>query len=155
MRKLYRIRLAGREMEIARDDDGKFVIPVEFRGTGTALKPALEPVTVARKPFKGTVAANVLAHGTGALNIDATRIHMSEEDADFIRRTARPNTAGQAHTGDVMNRPATPTVNVHAAGRWPANLILTYPEEQYMLRDDVTPDQLHKLAEWMNENAKH
>jgi len=39
-------------------------------------------------------------------------------------------------------------------GRWPANLILTYPEDVYMLRDDVAPDQLHKLADWMNENTK-
>ena len=40
------------------------------------------------------------------------------------------------------------------SGRWPANLILTYPEDEYILKDKVTPDQLHKLAEWMNENAK-
>ena len=43
-------------------------------GWGTALKPALEPIVLARKPLIGTVAANVLAHGTGALNIDASRI---------------------------------------------------------------------------------
>jgi hypothetical protein len=46
----------------------------QWDGWGTALKPALEPITVARKPFKGTVAANVLAHGTGALNIDGCRV---------------------------------------------------------------------------------
>jgi site-specific DNA-methyltransferase (adenine-specific) len=43
-------------------------------GWGTALKPAHEPIVVARKPLVGTVAANVLAHGTGALNIDGTRV---------------------------------------------------------------------------------
>ena len=43
-------------------------------GWGTALKPALEPITVARKPFKGTVANNVLTHGTGAINIDGCRV---------------------------------------------------------------------------------
>lgn len=42
-------------------------------GRGTALKPAWEPIILARKPFKGSVAANVLAHGTGALNVDACR----------------------------------------------------------------------------------
>jgi len=46
----------------------------QWEGWGTALKPALEPITVARKPFKGTVAANVLEHGTGALNIDGCRV---------------------------------------------------------------------------------
>ena len=46
----------------------------QWAGWGTALKPALEPITVARKPFPGTVAANVLEHGTGAMNIDGCRI---------------------------------------------------------------------------------
>lgn len=45
-----------------------------WQGWGTALKPALEPITLARKPLAGTVAANVLAHGTGALNIDGARV---------------------------------------------------------------------------------
>jgi DNA modification methylase len=46
----------------------------QWEGWGTALKPAHEPIVVARKPLNGTVAANVLQHGTGALNIDACRI---------------------------------------------------------------------------------
>jgi DNA modification methylase len=46
----------------------------QWDGWGTALKPAWEPIVVARKPFKGTVAANVLEHGVGGLNIDATRV---------------------------------------------------------------------------------
>src|SRR5690606_17682322 len=46
----------------------------DWEGWGTALKPAFEPIVMARKPLVGTVAANVLAYGTGALNIDATRI---------------------------------------------------------------------------------
>src|SRR5699024_6232767 len=46
----------------------------QWSGWGTALKPAVEPIVAARKPFKLTVAANVLEHGTGALNIDACRI---------------------------------------------------------------------------------
>jgi DNA modification methylase len=46
----------------------------QWQGWGTALKPALEPITVARKPFTGTVAANVLEHGTGAINVDGCRV---------------------------------------------------------------------------------
>ena len=46
----------------------------EWRGWGTRLKPAWEPIVVARKPLEGTVAANVLAHGTGALNLEACRV---------------------------------------------------------------------------------
>jgi DNA modification methylase len=52
-----------------------------WQGWGTALKPAWEPIVVARKPLVGTVAANVLAHGTGALNIDATRVSTSPDGA--------------------------------------------------------------------------
>lgn len=49
----------------------------QWAGWGTALKPALEPITMARKPLAGTVAANVLEHGTGALNVDGCRIKPS------------------------------------------------------------------------------
>lgn len=53
----------------------------EWQGWGTALKPAYEPIILARKPLIGTVAENVLAHGTGALNIDACRV------GDFVNTT--------------------------------------------------------------------
>ena len=46
----------------------------QWEGWGTALKPSLEPITVARKPLVGTVAANVLEHGTGAINVDGCRV---------------------------------------------------------------------------------
>jgi hypothetical protein len=46
----------------------------QWAGWGTALKPAHEPIVMARKPFSGTVAANVQAHGTGAINVDGCRI---------------------------------------------------------------------------------
>jgi len=52
-----------------------------WQGWGTALKPASEPIVVARKPLTGTVAANVLAHGTGALNIDACRVDVESTTA--------------------------------------------------------------------------
>ena len=51
----------------------------QWQGWGTALKPALEPITVARKPFKGTVAANVLEWGTGAINIDGCRVATGDD----------------------------------------------------------------------------
>jgi site-specific DNA-methyltransferase (adenine-specific) len=104
----------------------------KWQGWGTALKPAFEPIVVARKPLIGTVAANVLEHGTGALNIDACRIGMSEADADAI------NAATWAARG--LNRKAYGTfekdgtdlekdgtdqpMQAHAGGRWPANIAL-------------------------------
>ena len=129
-----------------RTDEGK-----KWAGFGTALKPAMEPITVARKPLIGTVAENVLRHGTGALNIDGCRV----ETTDNLNGGAYSNGAKDLSKATSYATGVNAGEFVQPAGRWPANLILTYPEDQYVLRDDVTPDQLHKLAEWMNENAKH
>ena len=89
-------------------------------GWGTALKPALEPITVARKPFKGTVANNVLTHGTGAINIDGCRV-AAEDLSDLQKNWDRVQSEKQgiASTGikaiDLRDRAPD--------GRWPANLI--------------------------------
>ena len=56
----------------------------QWEGWGTALKPALEPITVARKPLVGTVAENVLQHGTGAINVDGGRVEGGRWPANFI-----------------------------------------------------------------------
>ena len=92
----------------------------EWQGWGTALKPAFEPVVVARKPLVGTVAANVLTHGTGALNIDGCRIE-GPPDPHHVKTTGQGNGLRSASglpggTGTV--------VPPHPAGRWPANVIL-------------------------------
>jgi len=85
----------------------------QWQGWGTALKPALEPITVARKPLIGTVAENVLAHGTGALNIDATRVGTE------TRINAGMSSLGVMHDDEWKPRDVSSTVT----GRWPANLI--------------------------------
>ena len=82
-------------------------------GLGTALKPAWEPIILARKPLEGTVAANVLAHGTGGLNIDRCRV--GKEGARNNGRAAGTNGI-YGHIG------ATERVD-YGMGRWPANLI--------------------------------
>ena len=56
----------------------------QWQGWGTALKPALEPITVARKPLVGTVAENVLQYGTGAINVDGGRVEGGRWPANFI-----------------------------------------------------------------------
>lgn len=61
-----------------------------WQGWGTALKPALEPIVLARKPLAGTVAANVLAHGTGALNIGACRVGSSTAQRPNGERSWEP-----------------------------------------------------------------
>lgn len=95
----------------------------EWQGWGTALKPALEPITVARKPLAGTVAANVLAHGTGALNIDGCRVDATG-DAQLAEKYASVQNAGRrennVYGSDSRDRAGAAP---HQAGRFPANLI--------------------------------
>lgn len=89
----------------------------QWQGWGTALKPAFEPIVVARKPLIGTVAANVLEHGTGALNIDGSRIEGQ------AWKSVAPNNGGRS--GGVMGKQSQhPGGEPHAQGRWPANVIL-------------------------------
>lgn len=93
----------------------------DWQGWGTALKPALEPITVARKPLAGTVAANVLVHGTGALNIDACRVTPTGESRD--RSDEDSQDKRYANTGST-NFAAKPGVRGgDPLGRWPANLV--------------------------------
>ena len=87
----------------------------QWQGWGTALKPSLEPVTVARKPLAGTVAENVLAHGTGALNIDGCRVGTDEIS---VHNAPIGTFAG----GDAGRGSDTESYRTHK-GRWPANLI--------------------------------
>ena len=92
-----------------------------WQGWGTALKPALEPITVARKPLVGTVAANVMEHGTGAINVDGCRVAIDEADREILdkRSGAGFGTIQCSHAG----RNEGERFKSHAAGRWPANLI--------------------------------
>ena len=94
----------------------------EWSGWGTALKPAHEPIVVARKPLAGTVAANVLSHGTGALNIDGCRIdYQSESDRDQTRVPQRDR-HGYGSLGNGQGR--SDETFEPGAGRWPANVVL-------------------------------
>jgi hypothetical protein len=95
-------------------------LPVVPQGLGTALKPAHEPICVARKPLIGTVAANVLAHGTGALNIDGCRV----ETADNLNGGAyAASSSKDAADASSFAMGASAGVFVQPEGRWPANLI--------------------------------
>lgn len=85
-------------------------------GWGTALKPAWEPICLARKPLEGTVAANVLAHGTGAINIDGCRV---EGD---VPSTIQGQSSKQGIIYGADQREQREFVG-NSAGRWPANLI--------------------------------
>jgi site-specific DNA-methyltransferase (adenine-specific) len=91
----------------------------QWQGWGTALKPAHEPIVVARKPLIGTVAANVLTYGTGGLNIDGTRVGRAEGDDSVAgSRTATFGTQETASGGDGSGG-----WEQNTGGRWPANVI--------------------------------
>jgi site-specific DNA-methyltransferase (adenine-specific) len=99
----------------------------QWSGWGTALKPAWEPVIMARKPLEGTVAANVLEYGTGAINVDGCRVRIQESLPSYTvgpkqgagqglnPRFTRRNQQARADSGD--------NPRYDPSGRWPANLI--------------------------------
>lgn len=101
----------------------------EWHGWGTALKPAYEPIVLARRPLAGTVVANVQQHGTGALNVDGCRVPTGER---WHGRETNDERSSSSHPG----------------GRWPANVILD-PEAATMLdehRDQGSASRLFYVA---------
>ena len=104
------------------NDREKSVGNSEYEGWGTSLKPALEPITMARKPLsESTIAKNVLAWGTGGINIDGCRVGAADTRAlsslsSFGRRTNNGGDAKEVWAGS-------------ASGRFPANLIHDGSEE--------------------------
>lgn len=95
-----------------------------WEGWGTALKPAWEPIVMARKPLAGTVAANVLAHGTAGVNIDGCRVEAPE--GAVVRMAHQETGAARGYDGGLKGgRRGEP----QTAGRWPANVIHDGSEE--------------------------
>ena len=94
----------------------------QWDGWGTALKPAWEPIILARKPLIGTVAANVQRYGTGALNVDGCRIGTTVETWPASRNYSAKEMSrpGSTRADDARTEATGPV----PAGRWPANLAL-------------------------------
>ena len=118
-----------------------------WEGWGTALKPAHEPIVVARKPFRGTVAANVLANGTGAMNIDASRIAAPGETIGPGSYSDPANQEGVVGSdlgisgADKEKFQAAQIASVekaNAMGRFPANVVLAHHPECQPTREVVT-----------------
>jgi DNA modification methylase len=116
----FRVRLSS-TVQFCGTSDGEYDITApataaakQWEGWGTALKPAWEPIIVARKPLEGTVAQNVLKHGTGALNIGACRVGT---ESTIRNQNEGPTWSGKFQGGKRLNG--------SDAGRWPANVILS------------------------------
>lgn len=104
----------------------------QWQGWGTALKPAHEPIVIARKPLDGTVAANVLQYGTGALNIDGCRVPTGDDLNGGAYAKEGGRTESQSlHAGSGMNKPGKTAGRdfVQPSGRWPANVVHDGSEE--------------------------
>ena len=99
----------------------------------SSLKPALEPITMARKPAKVAT----------LLNIDACRVGDEERYNPPVGELTGYGSTRKAPKGDGYT----------VTGRYPANLILTYDEDSYTLRDDITLSQRQELEDWLNENT--
>jgi site-specific DNA-methyltransferase (adenine-specific) len=108
----------------------------QWLGWGTALKPAHEPICVARKPLRGTVAANVLAYGTGAINVDGCRVGETVETWPKTRSYA-PGQIQPGGKGSTQNTGDAPS------GRWPANVIHDGSEEVVGMFPDTASGQLN------------
>lgn len=116
----------GGEMETGRSmpkHEGITEAAKQWDGWGTALKPAHEPIIVARKPLEGTVAANVVKYGTGGLNIDGCRV-------DGAPPKGYPNgPGGKSHhySSDKRSEEVRPDAwEPSGGGRWPPNVLLSH-----------------------------
>jgi len=97
----------------------------QWAGWGTALKPAWEPIIMARKPLDGTVANNTLTHGCGGLNIDGCRIDLGDEyDPSKVQRQRASGTANIKGAFGAESLVGKEVATYKPGGRWPANLIL-------------------------------
>ena len=104
----------------------------QWDGWGTALKPAHEPMVLARKPLIGTVANNVLTHGTGGLNIDGSRVQTDDKWEGRTLDSAKPLIGFEG--GDGLNAQSSPS---NSLGRWPANFIHDGSDEVVALFPDT------------------
>jgi site-specific DNA-methyltransferase (adenine-specific) len=110
----------------------------QWEGWGTALKPALEPITVARKPLIGTVAENILQHGTGAIYVDGCRVTGEPSPSVERRKHSAPNVSIGATGWTTPARPDSYNEQRlgESLGRWPANFIHDGSEEATDLLGD-------------------
>ena len=122
---MYKINYKGYEFNITQNEDGTFKIPneiIDLEPLGTALKPANEPICVARKPLsEKSVAENVLKWGTGGINVDGCRVGT---ETHIVRGTNISGKIGEDQFNRVGDDRNFDGMNKEVEGRFPANIIL-------------------------------
>jgi len=126
----------------------------KWNGWGTALKPAHEPIIMARKPLDGTVADNVERWGTGALNIDGCRIPVDSAEKDYFKVNPEPTEAEDRKvygftTYDKLYKRG----GGNEKGRFPANCVTTEPDAFFSKYFNITPPELSKKASRKDRNS--
>ena len=137
--------------KIARIDTYDITAPAtdlakKWDGWGTALKPAHEPIIMARKPLVGTVTENVERFGTGALNIDGCRIPTEDDLGRLNKSSATWGTYGNGANSQ-YRKP------IEEQGRFPANIVTTEPDAFWSKYCNVTPPELSKKASKKDRNS--
>jgi site-specific DNA-methyltransferase (adenine-specific) len=153
----YKVTLFDVEYEIIKDDDGKFIKPdflLEIEPMGSAMKPAHEPIVMARKPLtEKSIAENVLKYGTGGINIDGSRIEFEDtQNAATNPKFRKENNYKMPEPGQESNGAVSFTSSKNeydTSGRFPANII--FDEEAGQLLDE----QSGKSKTKANKNYKH
>jgi DNA modification methylase len=116
----------------------------QWQGWGTALKPALEPIVMARKPLDGTVAENVLKWGVGGINIDGCRIDYGNETDNRVGTDFVSNNGDASNNQNDNQVPNKRYVQMYKSnGRFPANVIHDGSDEVVSLFPETTSGQLN------------
>jgi len=157
--KTYKITISGKDIEITQNEDRTFNKPdmvKELEPIGTALKPAFEPICMAMKPLsEKNYVANVLKHGTGGINIDESRV-----ECNWQKERGETWLNSGTNKEDYKGRKAQ-TPNEHKntcadrvsnLGRFPANLILSWRENEYIMKEGITNEQKEKVCTWLQKN---
>jgi site-specific DNA-methyltransferase (adenine-specific) len=140
---------------VSRDEMRHFATTAEAKewdGWGTALKPAHEPIVLARKPLDGTVANNVLKHGVGGINIDGCRVGANGDNLDGGKKGGTDNEVFSKGLGESSGR------SMKLDGRFPANFIHDGSDEVLTLFPNSTSKAGGKSGtnanpmSWIDEN---
>jgi site-specific DNA-methyltransferase (adenine-specific) len=116
------------------NDDHEHEVNNDWEGWGTALKPAHEPIVMARKPIsEKSIADNVLKHGTGAINIDACRVEGDDTGAERkkVVRKSRSEDGVWTNENSGMKAEGTEFADADPRGRFPANVMHNGLEEDW------------------------
>jgi hypothetical protein len=155
--KTYKVKIADSEIEIKQDDDGLFIKPdimLATSGIGSALKPAVEPITIARKPIsEKTLVDNFVKWGVGGINIDGCRVEAQGKDLDKLNSewdrewsVDYSDYADKVGGSAGFNMDKAKKENAGLTGRFPANLCWTCSCEPHYLTGSVLFDILNIIS---------